>query len=63
MPPVKIGDSPGLVKILARSRGGSTKRRTLLYRCEWDDDTWSAEWIKALEKDAVYLEFLRLHPG
>ena len=41
MPPVKIGASPLLVKTLARRQVGSKKRRTFLYRCEWDDDTWS----------------------
>ena len=41
MPPVKTADSPRLVKILAGRRMGSKKRRTFLYRCEWDDDTWS----------------------
>ena len=62
MPPVKTGESPRLVKIVARRRVGSKKRRTFLYRCEWDDDTWSWESSKALEEDPVYLEFLRLHP-
>ena len=47
---------------LARRRVGSQKRRTFLYCCELDDDTWSWESSKALEEDAVYLEFLRLHP-
>ena len=51
MPPVKTGESPRLVKILARHLVGSRKRRTLLYRCEWDDDTWSWESSKALEED------------
>ena len=63
MPPVKTGDSPQLVKILARCRVIPKKRRTFLYRCEWDDDTGSWEASKALEEDPVYLEFLRLHPG
>ena len=62
MPAVKTGESPRLVKILARRRVGSRKCRTFLYRCEWDDDTWSWESTKALEEDPVYLEFLRLHP-
>ena len=62
MPPVKTGESPRLVKIVARRRVGSKKRRTFLYQCEWDDDTWSLESSKALEEDPVYLEFLRLHP-
>ena len=62
MPPVKTGEYPRLVKILGRRGVGSKKRRTLLYRCEWDDDTWSLESSKALEEDPVYLEFLRLHP-
>ena len=62
MPPVKTGDSPRLVKILARRRVGSKKHRTLLYRCDWDDDTWSLESSKAVEEDPVYVEFLRLHP-
>ena len=62
MPPVKTGDSPRPVKILARRRVGSKKRRTFLYHCEWDDDTWSRESSKALEEDLVYLEFLRLQP-
>ena len=62
MPPVKTGASFRLVKILARRRVGSTKRRTFLYRCEWGDDTWSWESSKALGDDTVYLEFLRLHP-
>ena len=57
MPPVKTGESPRLVKILARRRVGSRKRRTFLYRCEWDDDTWSWESSKALQEDPVYLEF------
>ena len=61
MPPVKTEASPRLSKILARREGGSKKRRTFLYRCEWDDDTWSWEWSKALEEDPVYLEFLRIH--
>ena len=39
MPPVKTGESPRLVKIVARRRVGSKKRRTFLYRCEWDDNT------------------------
>ena len=43
MQPVRIGDSTRLVKILARRRVGCNKRRTFLYRCEWDDDTWSWE--------------------
>ena len=46
---------PQIVKILARRRVGSRKRRTFLYRCEWDDDTWSWESSKALEEDPVYL--------
>ena len=62
MPPVKTGDRPRLAKILARRRVGSEKRRTFLYRCEWDDNTWSWELSRALEEDPVYLEFLRLHP-
>ena len=62
MPPVKTADSPRLVKNLARRRVGSKKRRTFLYRCEWDDDTWSLESSKALEEDPVYIEFLLLHP-
>ena len=62
MPPVKTGDSPQLVRILARRRVGSEKRRTFRYCCEWDDDTWSWESSKALEEDPVWLEFLRLHP-
>ena len=62
MPHVKTGASPRLVRILARGRVDSKKRRTFLYRCEWDDDTWSWESSKALEEDPVYLEFLRLHP-
>ena len=62
MPPVKTGDSPRLVKILARRQVGSKKRRTFLYCCEWDDDTWSWESSKALEEDPLYLDFLRLHP-
>ena len=41
MPPVKTGDSPRLVKILARRRVGSKKRRTFLHRCAGDDNTWS----------------------
>ena len=61
MPPVKTGESPRLVKVLAR-RMVSKKRCTFLYHCEWDDDTWSWESSKALEEDPVYLEFLRLHP-
>ena len=62
MPPVKTGESPQLVKIVAGRRVGSKKHRTFLYHCEWDDDTWSWESSKALEEDPVYLEFLRLHP-
>ena len=62
MPPVKTGDSPQLVKILARRRVGSKKRRTLLYCFEWDVHTWSWGSSKALEEDPVYLEFLRLRP-
>ena len=62
MPPVKTRESPQLVKILASRRLGSRKRRTFLYRREWDDDTWSWESSKALEEDPVYLEFLRLNP-
>ena len=62
MPHVKTGDSPRLVKILARRRVKSKKRRTFLYRCQWDEDTWSRESSKALEEDPVYLEFLPLHP-
>ena len=58
MPPVKTGDSPRLVKILARCRVGSKKRRTFLYRSEWDDNTGCWESSKALEEDPVYLEFL-----
>ena len=58
MPPVNTRASPRLVKILARRRVGSNKRRTFLYRCEWDDDTCSWEQSKALEEDPVYLEFL-----
>ena len=61
MPPVKTGDSPQLVKILARRRVGSKKRCTFLYRREWDDNMRSWELSKALEEDPVYLEFLRLH--
>ena len=56
MPPVKPGASSRLIKILARRRVGSKKRRTFLYRGEWDDDTWSFELSKALEEDPVYLE-------
>ena len=41
MHPVKTGESPRLVMILARRRVGSKKSRTFLYRCEWNDDTWS----------------------
>ena len=59
---VRTGDSQLLVKILARRRVGSKKGRRFLYRCEWDDDTWSWESIKALGENSVYLEFLRLHP-
>ena len=62
MPPFKTGASPRLVNILARRRVGSKKRRTFLYRCEWENDTWSWESSRALEEDPVYLEFLRLHP-
>ena len=62
MPPVNTGNSPELVKILARRRVRSKKRRRFLYRCEWYDNTWSWEWSKALEEDPVYLDFLRLHP-
>ena len=62
MPPVKTGDSPRLVKILARRRVGSKMRRTFLYRWEWDDDTWSWESSKGLGEDPVYPEFLQLHP-
>ena len=62
MPPVKTGDFPRLVKILARSRVRSKKRRIFLYRCEWDDDTWSWESSSTLEEDPVYFEFPRLHP-
>ena len=62
MPAVKTGASPQLVKTLARCRMGFKKRRTFLYRCEWEDDTWSWESSKALEEEPVYLEFLRLHP-
>ena len=62
MPPVKTGDSPPLVKILATHRVGSKKRGAFLYRCEWDDDTWSWESSKALEEEATHLAFLRLHP-
>ena len=58
MPPVKTGDSPQIVRELARRRLESKKRRTFLYGCEWDDDTWSWELSKALEEDPVYLEFL-----
>ena len=39
MPPVKTGDSPRLVKIMARRRVESKKRRRFLYHCERDDDT------------------------
>ena len=62
MPLVKTGASPQLVKILARRGVGSKKRRTFLYRCEWDDDTWSWESSKAVQRDPVCLEFLRLNP-
>ena len=62
MPPLKTGASPRLVKILARRRVGSKKRRTFLYRCEGNDDTWSGESSKALEEVPVYREFLRPHP-
>ena len=62
MPSAKTGDSPRLVKILARRPVGSKKRCTFLYRCEWNDDTWSWELSRALEEDPVYLEFLRLNP-
>ena len=62
MPPVKTGESPRLVKIVARRRVGSKRRRTFLYRCEWDDDTWSWESSKVLEEDPVYFKFLQLHP-
>ena len=55
MPPVKTGASPRLVKIPARCQVGSKKRRTFLYRCEWDDDTWSWESGKVLDEDLVYL--------
>ena len=62
MPPVKTGASPQLIKILAKRQAGSKKRRTFLYRCEWDDDTRSWESSKGVEEDPVYLEFLQLHP-
>ena len=62
MPRVKTGDSPRLVTILARRRVGFKKRPTFLYRCEWEDDTWSWKSSKALGEDPVYIEFLRLHP-
>ena len=39
MPAVKTGASPRLIEILARRPVGSKKRRTFMYRCEWDDDT------------------------
>ena len=61
-PNVKTGNSPRLVKILGRRREGPKKCRTFLYRCEWDDHTWSLEPSKAVEEDPVHLEFLRLHP-
>ena len=57
MPPVKTAESPRLVKILVKRRVESRKRRTFLYRCEWDDNTWSWE-----SSEALYLEFLRLQP-
>ena len=56
MTPVKSRDSPQLVKILARRRVGSKKRRTFLHRCEQDDDTLSWDSSKALEEDPVYIE-------
>ena len=62
MPPVKTGDSPRLVRILARRLVGSKGPRTFLYRCESDDHTWYWESSKALEENPVYLEVLRLHP-
>ena len=62
MLPLKPGESPRLVKILARCRVGSQKSRTFLYHCEWGDDTWSWESSKGLEEDLVYVEFLGLHP-
>ena len=62
MPPVKTRASPRLIQILARRGVRSEKRRTFLYRCEWDDNTWSPKLGKALREDPVYLEFLRLHP-
>ena len=55
MPPVKTGASPRLFKILARHRVGSKKRRTFLYRSEWDDDTRCWESSEALEDDPVHL--------
>ena len=57
MPPVKTGESPRLVKILARRVVRSRKRRTFLYRCEWDDDTWSWKSSKALERILCTLSF------
>ena len=60
MPPVTTGASPRLLKILARRRVGFRKRRTVLNRCEWDDDTWSWATSKSLEEDPVHLEFLQL---
>ena len=62
VPPAKTGDSPRHDKILARRRVGSKKRCTFLYRCEWDDNTWSRESSKALEEDPVYFEFPQLQP-
>ena len=61
MPSVKTGASSRCVGILLRRRVRSQKRRTFLYRCEWDDDTWSLESSKALEDAPVYLEFFGLH--
>ena len=55
MAPVKTGESPPLVKIPARRRVGSKKRRTFLHCCKWYDDTWFWESSKAVEVDPVYL--------
>ena len=59
MPPVKTGALSRLIKILARRRVGSKKRRTFLCRCEFDDNTWFCESSKA-DEEPVYLDFLRL---
>ena len=62
MPPAKTGPSPNLVRISARRQVGAKRRGSWLYRCEWDDGTWSWESSQSSYEDPVFVEYLQLNP-